>query len=88
MGLLGSGHTELEICSLHIDLCICTELEIENGLFSGRFSSQNCNGSEKMKRFLEKFPNRAEYQLYYYGDSAGDREMLDIADRAFYKRFH
>lgn len=67
---------------------IATEPEIENGLLTGRFRTPNCNGKEKAKRFLEKYPNREQYDLYVYGDSKGDRDLLSIADKPFYRRFY
>lgn len=28
-----------------------------------------------------------EYQLYVYGDSRGDKEVLELADFPFYRKF-
>jgi len=66
---------------------IATEVEIENGRLTGRFSGENCYGREKLTRFLQHFPQRGDYQLYAYGDSKGDEEMLHFADYAYYKSF-
>ncbi|MDW8002926.1 MAG: HAD-IB family hydrolase [Deltaproteobacteria bacterium] len=66
---------------------ITTEPEVKNGYLTGMFSTPNCYGEEKKRRFLEKFKDRSSYILYVYGDSKGDIPLLKIADRAFYRRF-
>lgn len=53
-----------------------------DGRLTGRFSTPNCYGAEKVKRFLDVEPDRASYRLVVYGDSRGDREMLAEADEA------
>lgn len=59
---------------------IGTEIEINNGLVTGKFASHNCYGQEKVNRLQEKYPNRKSYILYAYGDSRGDKELLEFAD--------
>jgi phosphoserine phosphatase len=44
------------------------------------FISKNCYGQEKVNRLLEMEPERKTYTLYAYGDSRGDKEMLEFAD--------
>ena len=67
---------------------LTTELETdENGFLTGKFAVPNCNGSEKVRRIKEIFPNRSEYFLTAYGDSHGDKEMLAEADESFYRVF-
>lgn len=67
---------------------IATKAEIINGKLSGLFLSPNCNGPEKTIRLLAEYPQRAEYQLYAYGDTQGDASLLKEADFAFYKKFN
>ena len=57
-----------------------TQIEVADGLLTGRFSSRNCYGQEKVNRILEHFPDRQSYHLTAYGDSRGDKEMLAFAD--------
>jgi phosphatidylglycerophosphatase C len=71
----------------NIDQVIGTQIEIVNDKLTGRFKSKNCYGVEKVNRLLAAFPNRSDYELYAYGDSNGDRELLALADFSFYKRF-
>ncbi|PXV67523.1 HAD superfamily hydrolase (TIGR01490 family) [Dysgonomonas alginatilytica] len=59
---------------------LSTEIEVKNNIIEGSFSSKNCYGQEKVNRLLAQFPNRNEYILYAYGDSAGDKELLALAD--------
>lgn len=66
---------------------IATEPEIKNGVLTGRFSTPNCHGQEKKRRFLEKYPDRNRYILYVYGDSNGDKELLKMADKPFFRCF-
>lgn len=73
--------------SVRISRVIATVPEVWNGVLTGKFKTKNCNREEKVRRFLEYYPNRAEYTLYVYGDSKGDKQLFDIADRYFYKNF-
>jgi phosphatidylglycerophosphatase C len=66
---------------------IATKLEVIDEAITGKFSSENCYGLEKVRRFLEIFPNRPDYELYYYGDGRGDLEMLILADHKFKRNF-
>lgn len=61
---------------------IGTKIEVDlKGQITGKFLSKNCYGQEKVNRLLEEEPLRDEYYLYAYGDSRGDREMLDFASK-------
>ncbi len=73
-------------CLQHgVDMVLGTKVEvITNGCLSGRFLSKNCYGREKVNRLLEVEPDRDTYYLYAYGDSRGDREIIDFADQGQY----
>lgn len=73
--------------SVGIEKVVGTEIEVKEGVITGKFKGENCYGVEKVKRFLELYPYRDTYQLYVYGDSSGDKPFLDIADFPFYKEF-
>ena len=89
--------TEVLIVSASIDnwvkaffntLCVVgTQIEIKDGLLTGRFLTKNCYGQEKVNRILALYPNRSEYHLTAYGDSRGDKELLAFADESHYKPF-
>ena len=74
-------------CNKHnLDL-IGTKLEIKDGVITGKFLSKNCYGIEKVHR-LQKQYNLDDYDyIYAYGDSHGDKELLKLADKSFYKPF-
>ena len=62
---------------------ICTELEISNGILTGNFKGQNCYGIEKVKRLKKDFDLDKFDYIYVYGDSKGDREILELADESY-----
>ena len=68
-------------CQHGVSQVIATEAETDaHGRLTGRFSSRNCYGLEKVNRLLRVEPHRETYRLIAYGDSRGDREMLAFAD--------
>jgi HAD superfamily phosphoserine phosphatase-like hydrolase len=64
---------------------IATELENINGILTGKFGTENCYGKTKVSRLLKEYPNRNSYILYAYGNSRGDMELIDFADKGWYK---
>lgn len=67
---------------------IATKPEVDaKGLLTGRFATPNCSGKEKVNRLLEIYPERETYELWAYGDSRGDRELLLLADKGVYNAF-
>lgn len=66
---------------------ICSELEIDkHGIVTGKLRGLNCWGPEKERRVEELLGPRENYILYAYGDSRGDKEMLEAADYPFYRK--
>lgn len=66
---------------------IATRLETkEHGLVTGKLQGANCFGIEKARRLEALLGNRNGYTLYAYGDSRGDRELLLLADHAYYRK--
>jgi len=70
--------------SLGVDAVVCTVLERgRDGRFTGRLVGANCRGAEKARRvrgwLLEH--DLADAELWAYGDSSGDDELLALADR-------
>lgn len=64
---------------------IATRVEVSSeGKLTGRFSSPNCYGVQKVDRLLEVYPQGSISYLYAYGDSQGDKELLEFADDGFY----
>ena len=73
--------------ALKVDKLLATKVEVQNGKITGRFLTANCYGNEKVKRLLSVYPERDKYYLIAYGDSRGDKELLQIADEQHYKQF-
>ena len=72
-------------CRLGVTGVLSTKIEVDSrGCITGRFLTKNCYGQEKVNRLLEAEPHRDEYFLYAYGDSRGDKEMLEFADEGKY----
>jgi phosphatidylglycerophosphatase C len=69
-----------------VDL-IATRLEIQDGKLTGKFATKNCYGMEKVKRIEDAYDLGQYDYIYAYGDSRGDREMLNIANESYYKHF-
>ena len=65
-----------------------TEVEAIDGILTGQFKSRNCYGAEKVRRLSALLPSqREECYIVAFGDSRGDKEMLQYADEAHYKPF-
>lgn len=71
-----------------VSIVICTELEVKNDIITGKFSTPNCYGKEKVNRLLKVIPNIEDYIIFAYGDSKGDIELLELADYSYYKKFN
>jgi len=71
-----------------IETVLATKIETgKNGLLTGQFLTKNCYGQEKVNRLLEVFPDRKKFKFIAYGDSRGDRELIDFADEGYYNKF-
>ena len=68
-------------------LILGTQIEVKDGLLTGRFLTKNCYGQEKVNRIMALYPHRENYHLTAYGDSRGDKELLAFADESHYKPF-
>lgn len=66
---------------------VATKLEIEHNLITGNFATKNCHGMEKVNRISELFELSAYDKIYAYGNSKGDKEMLQLADQPYYRIF-
>ena len=59
---------------------IATKLEEKDGMLTGKFASRNCYGEEKVNRLKEFFTDRQQVYITAYGDSNGDKPMLNYAN--------
>lgn len=70
--------------NLGIDL-IATGLDLSGASIC--LSTRNCFQEEKARRIRERYDLKSFESIYAYGDSDGDREMMALAHRRYYKRF-
>lgn len=67
---------------------ITSSCEFDNdGRITGRLAQANCWGTEKTRRLTALLGPKKGYVLYAYGNSRGDKELLDMADFPFYRKF-
>lgn len=69
-----------------VDL-VATEVEEEDQVLTGKFRTPNCYGSEKVNRLKGQYDFSGIDYVYAYGDSRGDREILELADEKYYRCF-
>jgi phosphatidylglycerophosphatase C len=69
---------------LGIDDVLCTDSMRSGDRYSDRLIGRNCRAAEKRRRFEEWLDEQrwVDAEIWAYGDSAGDRELLERADHA------
>ena len=66
---------------------LCTELEQQQGQWQPKLSSPNCKGPEKVRRLEQHLGPLEGLTIEAYGDSKGDRELLQAAALPHYRSF-
>ena len=64
---------------------LSTELEINEGTVTGNIEGRNCRGQEKVERIKKHYDLSKYENIFAYGDSAGDREMIALANHKYYR---
>lgn len=72
-------------CRSHGLELICSELELRAGVCTGRYRGGDCTGPEKARRVRERCELGAYEQVFAYGDTPEDRELLALAQRRFFR---
>lgn len=67
---------------------ITSQVASLNGLITGKLIGNNVWGPEKERLLRELLGPKENFVLYAYGDSLGDKELLALADKPFYRQFH
>ncbi len=67
---------------------LATRAEFKNEVFTGNFIGPNCNGVEKLNRIKEEVQGRKYDKTIAFGDTAGDRPMLNWAHEGHFRFFH
>lgn len=73
--------------TLGFDDLLCTRLGRAEGILDGELLGANCRRAEKVRRLASLVGNLSRYHIYAYGDSAGDRELLEIAAEKHFRPF-
>jgi phosphatidylglycerophosphatase C len=66
---------------------IATKLQTVNGALTGYIDGINNNSEEKALRIKAAFDLQEYDEIYCYGDSGGDKAMLALGTKTFYKPF-
>ena len=66
---------------------IASRLEVSGGKVTGKILGKNCHGDEKVVRIKEVYDLTKYNIIAAYGDSGGDKPMLELADQAHYRPF-
>ena len=67
---------------------ISTKAEFKDGVFTGNFIGKNCNGKEKLERIKKEIADEKYDKIIAFGDTSGDRPMLNWANEGHYQFFH
>jgi len=73
---------------LGFDALLCTEVVAVNGVCTGEMRGQNCRAVEKVRRLEGLLGPLGQFEVYAYGDSDGDAEMLAASDHPAFMPFH
>jgi HAD superfamily hydrolase (TIGR01490 family) len=74
-------------CQSNAIECLATRLVNKDGRLTGRIAGRNCHGDEKVTRVKEIFRLDEYNEILCYGDTKGDKPLLQLATIAFYKPF-
>lgn len=66
---------------------ICTEVESANGVLTGNYLGGDCSSLEKASRVKQRYLLEGYDNIYAYGDTPEDNEMLALANNRFYQCF-
>lgn len=72
-----------QVCELLGVNLICTETEIKDGFFTGRYSTADCSSEQKRLRILDNYDIHQYQNIYAYGNSVEDLEMLSLANYSY-----
>ena len=70
---------------------VCTEMEVQGERLTGRMRTPNCHGEQKVLRLKSWLAERFDaaslnaLTLHAYGDTAGDKPLLRLAQHAWYR---
>lgn len=71
------------LCKLLDIELICTETQVKNGIMTGYYSTPDCSNEQKKLRIHEQYSLQDYYQIYAYGNTSEDLDMLSLATYPF-----
>jgi HAD superfamily hydrolase (TIGR01490 family) len=66
---------------------LCTEMELQKGVYTGDLSKPNCRGKEKVNRIQQHVELETYSEIYAYGNDHGDNQMLAMATHPHFREF-
>ncbi|MGB0908037.1 MAG: HAD-IB family phosphatase [Maricaulaceae bacterium] len=72
---------------LGVSNILATEMEAMDGVYTGRIAGWNIWGEGKVRRIKAEFEPHKVLIKEAYGDSRGDRELLNAAQASFFRPF-
>jgi phosphatidylglycerophosphatase C len=66
---------------------IATRLQAKGDVITGAIEGRNCHGEEKVRRIEQSYKLDNYDEIYCYGDTKGDKPMLELATFKFYCPF-
>ncbi|WP_230655897.1 HAD family hydrolase [Psychrobacter sp. I-STPA10] len=66
---------------------VCTAAQIAQGKLTGQLATPHCSSQEKVNRIKDAYDLSDYQQIYAYGDTYQDKEMLSLADHRYYQYF-
>ncbi|MEG3156313.1 HAD family hydrolase [Lysobacter zhanggongensis] len=64
---------------------LCSSLQRRDGILTGHYEGQQCVLAEKARRVRERYDLLAFPEVYAYGDTPEDRDLLGIATKKYYQ---
>lgn len=69
------------------DFVLGSRFEKNAGVLTGKLIGNHCYGQEKVNRLNQQIGDLKTYEIFAYGDSEGDKELLEIATHPYYRSF-
>ncbi|MEN1925481.1 haloacid dehalogenase-like hydrolase [Luteimonas sp. MJ146] len=64
---------------------MCSSLEHDSGMLTGRYQGRQCVLEEKVRRVRERYDLTRFSAIHAYGDTPEDRPLLAIASTKYYR---
>ncbi len=66
---------------------LCRRLSKNHMQFDGKLRERNCRGPEKVRQLELLLGSLDQYEIYSYGDSAGDKDLLEVSTHPHWQPF-